>query len=323
MPVSKKHLKLFLTKRPPSTTLLSKWRDDQKYYIVTPLKLDSEKDKCLVMYEDKLESWAPREDLHLQFCSKYSPYATDDDIVCCLCDQGSSESPNEIVICDVCQQGYHQNCYKPRIDISVERWSCQTCQYILGPSSVASGQIISSTPIKVVVEAIEEEHQQDQSIIDETQPVSDEPDQNATPIPSSDESCPLVEQFENGVTIEKMPAKILNVAKALVDKDSNKICTSKFVDDLSNTEEAGGTDEIVVGAEVEIDGSEVAPKPTSRPKAKKTSVATAEVVPARTKVVSTKTKVVPAKTKVALPKPRPVPVVATKTSKKTIMPRAA
>lgn len=214
MPASSKHLRDLLKKKTSKTVLFAKWQSDKLYYVVRLLKIDPKKDKYLVEYEDKTEAWTSKEDLHLQFCSFKSPYQTEDDIVCCLCEGGTSEPPNEIVICDVCQQGFHQECNSPQIELLLERWTCETCCYILQIEPTTVPVMATSTPKKASTNVHRESSEE--SATEDAQ--------------ESDDLVEPVQQLENGTTVEKMQPVLINVAKALVEKEANTIGTNEFVD---------------------------------------------------------------------------------------------
>ncbi|CAB1317761.1 unnamed protein product [Coregonus sp. 'balchen'] len=62
--------------------VLARWSDGL-FYLGTITKINKDKHRCFIVFEDRSKSWC-------------------------------SEDPNEIVICDKCGQGYHQLCHAPK-----------------------------------------------------------------------------------------------------------------------------------------------------------------------------------------------------------------
>lgn len=134
---------------------LAFWKDDSKYYKVDILQYDEPNQKCKVMFEDKLETWMDRKDIHLQLSLGF---IKDDQIVCCICDGGLSQPPNELILCDVCQQGFHLQCQEPGIDRALlddenNEWFCSTCEILCTreknqPDKKTNSSISKKTPTK-------------------------------------------------------------------------------------------------------------------------------------------------------------------------------
>lgn len=137
-------LKYLGNKKLVQNSLLAKWKDGL-YYKASVERLDMERKRCLIRFEDSFLLWYTNTDIHLQLPHDY--YQDSDNaltLVCSVCELGTSEPPNDIILCDVCQQGYHQACHDPPVpkeafqELGDEEWCCSTCNFILSQNVTQS-----------------------------------------------------------------------------------------------------------------------------------------------------------------------------------------
>lgn len=209
MPVSEKHLHAIADGKLKHSlvTVLAKWHDS-RYYLCKVLKVLP--GRALVKFEDHVESWMNREDLHCQLNIDLIPESK---IVCCHCDAGCTDPPNEIYICETCQQGYHVECEgidRKLYDSDDDDWTCNTCQAICNNALPIRQAPAVAMPIDLQaprrelhgksVDLSDTSHESDDTMTDDEvtrpyrpqpPPVSDKPNINLTPQPS-----PMAEDFQ-------------------------------------------------------------------------------------------------------------------------------
>ncbi|KAJ8039430.1 Metal-response element-binding transcription factor 2 [Holothuria leucospilota] len=106
--------------------VLARWTDGL-VYLGTIQRVEEDKARCLVSFEDNSLHWVLFKDIQ-----KGQMEVETDDIKCCVCDDGKSDAPNEIVICDKCGTGFHQLCHQPFIESGFLKseevqWLCRKC----------------------------------------------------------------------------------------------------------------------------------------------------------------------------------------------------
>ncbi|XP_062593146.1 metal-response element-binding transcription factor 2-like [Saccostrea cucullata] len=118
--------------------VLARWNDGL-FYLGSVQKIEKNKSRCFVRFEDQSEYWILFKDLQKG--------AKDDEISCCVCQTDQSEEPNEIVLCDNCGLGYHQACHNPNISDEVlapdVEWCCRLCIFA---AAVKEGGALKSGP---------------------------------------------------------------------------------------------------------------------------------------------------------------------------------
>lgn len=134
--------------------VLARWNDGL-FYLGSVQKIEKNKSRCFVRFEDQSEYWILFKDLQKG--------AKDDEISCCVCQTDQSEKPNEIVLCDNCGLGYHQACHNPTIGDDVlapdVEWCCRLCIFATavkeggalksGPDATALQQMKQTFPYKL------------------------------------------------------------------------------------------------------------------------------------------------------------------------------